>query len=148
MRMQDMMTNRVETISPDFPCEQALEKMRQLDIRHLVVTDGAGVIGVLSHRDIGGKHGAAVRRGRRASDLMAERPVTVTPRTTVRQAANLLRGRNIGCLPVVEDGQLVGLVTITDMLDLLGRGTQKPVEQSKRRTVRSRGPRRGATAHG
>jgi len=148
MRMQDMMTNQVETISPDFPCDRALDKMRQFDIRHLVVTDGAAVVGILSHRDIGGKHGAAVRRGRRASDLMAERPVTVNPRTTVRQAANLLRGRNIGCLPVIDDGKLVGLVTITDMLDLLGRGVQKPAEQSKRRGVRTRGPRRGTTARG
>jgi acetoin utilization protein AcuB len=148
MRMQDIMTSKVETIAPDLSCDGALEKMRQAEIRHLVVTDRSGIVGVLSQRDIGGKSGVAVRNGRRASDLMSGRPVTVSPRTTVRQAANLLRGRNIGCLPVVDEGKLVGIVTITDMLDLLGRGMQKPVEESKRWTVRSRGPRRGSTARG
>jgi acetoin utilization protein AcuB len=46
---------------------------------------------------------------------------TAAPDTTVREAANLLRGRHIGCLPIVEDGRLVGIVTVADLLDLLAR---------------------------
>jgi acetoin utilization protein AcuB len=146
--MQDIMTSRVETISPDVACDDAFETMRRLEIRHRVVSDSTGVVGVLSERDIGGRRGVSIRQGRRASDLMSERPVTVTPPTTVRQAANLLRGRNIGCLPVVDEGKLAGLVTITDMLDLLGRGAQRAAGEAQRRPLRSRRPRRASTPTG
>ena len=58
--------------------------------------------------------------------MTAGRPVSVGPATTLRQAANLMRGHTIGCLLVVEKGKLVGLVTTTDLLDQLGRGATRP----------------------
>jgi len=61
---------------------------------------------------------------------------------TLRQAANLLRGRTIGCLPVVEGGELVGILTTTDLLELIGRGAEKPVAKGKRWVLKGRGPRR------
>jgi acetoin utilization protein AcuB len=51
-----------------------------------------------------------------AWEVMVEQVITVTPQTPVAQAAQLLAGRKIGCLPVLEAGQLVGIVTETDML--------------------------------
>jgi acetoin utilization protein AcuB len=54
----------------------------------------------------------------------------------------LLRGRTIGCLPVTEDGKLVGIVTTTDLLEAVGRGAERPVSKGKRRILKSRGPRR------
>ena len=53
---------------------------------------------------------------------------------TVRQAANLMRGRGIGCLAVVDDDKPIGIGTITDVLELIGRGVERPVEQGKRLT--------------
>jgi acetoin utilization protein AcuB len=49
-------------------------------------------------------------------EVMAEEVVTVTPRTSLAQAAHMLAGRKIGCLPVLDAGRLVGIVTETDML--------------------------------
>jgi CBS domain-containing protein len=67
------------------------------------------------------------------ADLMATDVVSATPATTLPQAANLMRGHTIGCLLVVEDEELVGLVTTTDVLDQLGRGATRP-------TVRTEAP--------
>jgi acetoin utilization protein AcuB len=98
---------------------------------------------VVSSHDLGGSEaGESARRGKSVAEVMTSRPVTVAPDTTVREAANRLRGRKIGCLPVVEKGRLVGIVTTTDLLDLLGRGAERPVEMGKRWTLKHRGPRR------
>jgi acetoin utilization protein AcuB len=86
----------------------------------------------VSSRDLGGERGAAMRKGTNVSDLMTPQAVTAKPVTTIRQAANLMRGRTIGCLPVLEDGKLKGIVTVTDLLELLGRGLERPVARTER----------------
>jgi CBS domain-containing protein len=73
---------------------------------------------------------------------MSHRVVTAAPTTTIREAANLLRGHTVGCLPVLDRGRPVGIVTITDLLELIGRGVEKPVATSVRWTLRGRGPRK------
>jgi CBS domain-containing membrane protein len=49
--------------------------------------------------------------------------LTVDSATTIRRTANLMRGRSIGCVPVVDAGRLVGIVTVSDLLALLGRSS-------------------------
>ena len=110
--------------------------MQQREIRHLVVADGKHLLGIVSERDLGGKTGADLRKGRTVGELMTSPLVSATPETTVRQAANLMRGRTIGCLPVVDEGRLVGIVTTTDVLEQLGRGTARPAVQTQRPTLR------------
>ena len=61
MRVQDVMTTAVQTISPSMPAEEAGNLMRAKGIHHLVVCDGPRVVGLLSDRDIGGRHGAPIR---------------------------------------------------------------------------------------
>jgi CBS domain-containing protein len=68
--------------------------------------------------------------------------VTVEPTTTVRKAANLMAGRSIGGVVVTERGRFVGIVTITDLLELLGRGGDRPVTTATRWTLKHRTPRR------
>jgi acetoin utilization protein AcuB len=72
---------------------------------------------------------------------MSRPALTSSPDTTLRQAANVLRGRTIGCLPVVEDGRIVGIVTATDLLELIGAGIERPVPKARRRVLKERGPR-------
>jgi CBS domain-containing protein len=69
-------------------------------------------------------------------DLMTPQVAVATPATTLRQAANLLRGRLIGCLPVVENSRVVGIATATDVLDELGRGSSRPAMRAKRQDMR------------
>jgi CBS domain-containing protein len=103
---------------------------------------------VLSHRDAGGRQGAPVRKGRTVEELMTTPVITVEPTATVRKAANLMRGRSIGCVVVTDRGRVVGIVTVADLLDLLGRGVDRPAASDNRSTLRHRAPHRkhsGAT---
>ncbi len=121
MRLMEIMTTDVKTASPSDDAEEAFQRMRNQRIRHLVVVDGRQVVGVLSERDVGGARGSAARIGRTVGELMSGQAVSASPTTTIRQAANLLRARTIGCLPILDDGKLVGIVTLTDLRELLGR---------------------------
>lgn len=136
MRLQEIMTTGVVSIGPDESANSAWSRMEREGIRHLVVTEGKHLLGVLSERDLGGRHGRDVRRGRVVRDLMTAQVAVATPATTLRQAANLMRGRLIGCLPVVENGRLVGIATATDVLDELGRGSSRPAVRAKRQDMR------------
>jgi acetoin utilization protein AcuB len=116
--------------------------MRLKGIHHLVVTDGGRLVGVLSDRDTGGRQGTAVRKNRTVGDLMTPGVVTVEPTTTVRRAANMMRGRSIGCLVVVSGKRVAGIVTVADLLTLLGDGGERGVEAVKRWTLKHRAPHR------
>lgn len=137
MRLQELMSTSVFTAGPDDSADAAWAKMQRRRIRHLVVMDGTRMVGVLSDRDLGGRNGATARRGRSVRELMIAAPVSVTPTTTLRQAANLMRGRLIGSLPVMEDGRVVGIVTATDVLDELGRGSSRPAVRAQRQSMRT-----------
>jgi acetoin utilization protein AcuB len=144
IRLRDVMKTRVQVVSPRDSAATARERMRQGRIRHLVVTVGTNVVGVVSDRDLTGL--GRLASGARVGDLMALSVVSGHPEMTLRQAANQLRGRSIGCLPVFEDERLVGIVTTTDLLDLIGRGIERPVAKGKRPPLRGRGSRRRAPA--
>jgi signal-transduction protein with cAMP-binding, CBS, and nucleotidyltransferase domain len=141
MRVSDVMTGSVQTILPTTSAEDAWHVMRTKRIHHLVVVKGSSIVGILSDRDAGGRQGAAVRRNRHVADLMTMPVVTVPPTTTVRKAANLMRGRSIGCLVVAQAGRVTGIVTVSDLLELVGRGLDRQAATSKRWTLKHRGPR-------
>jgi len=135
MRLADIMSSPVETIESGVPVETAWDHMQERGIHHLVVTQGGEAVGILSARDLSGPRGVALRWAGTAGELMATRIVTGNPSMTVREAANLLRGRAIGCLPVVDGNRIVGIVTITDLLELIGRGLEKSVTPKNRRIL-------------
>jgi len=136
MRLKEIMNTQVVTIGPDELASAAWSRMVRKRIRHLLVTEGGRLLGVLSERDLGGRKGGAVRRGRTVRDLMTAQAASASPATTLRQAANLMRGRLIGSLPVLEDGRIVGIVTATDVLEELGRGSSRPTVRAKRQSMR------------
>jgi acetoin utilization protein AcuB len=142
MRVQDVMTEDVKTIAPTAVAEDAWNVMRSNRIHHLVVTKGQQVVGVLSDRDAGGRRGAAVRTNSVVADLMTAPAVTVEPTMTVRQAANVMRGRSIGCLVVVKSGRPIGIVTVSDLLELIGRGLDRGSVTRNRRLLNHRAPHR------
>lgn len=139
MRVTEVMSKPVRTIGAHESAGAAWDKMRAGRVRHLVVQREGAVVGVLSDRDLGGRYGEVYRQGRTVADLMAPKVVAIEPRTTVREAANLMRGRKIDCLPVVEGDTVRGIVTSLDLLELIGRGAERPVAKTTRATLRDRG---------
>ena len=127
MRVHEIMTRRVQTVAHTENAEAAWNLMRWKRIHHLVVTgEGGEVVGVVSARDLGGRDRDEVRRMRPIGAMMTAYAVKATPDMPVRQAANVMRGWNIGCLPVVEGGKLVGIVTVSDLLRIVAEGIERP----------------------
>ena len=126
------MSTKVKTIKPVATADAAWERMKNGDIHHLVVVDSGNVVGVISQRDLGGARGAALRKGKTVDDLMSGQVLSAKPTDTLRQAANKLRGYGVGCLPIMQDGKLKGILTVTDLLELIGRGVERPEQRTKR----------------
>lgn len=137
MRIRDIMKTRVVSISPTTTVAAARERLLQNGIRHLVVLDRHLVAGVLSEHDLDGRSDALP-----AADVMSRDVTTVGPSDTLRHAAGLLDGQLIGCLPVVDGGELQGIVTKSDLCRALAKGAVHPPATADRATLRARGPRK------
>jgi len=120
------MSTDLFTVRPDDLVDFAASVMDWRHIRHVPVEDDEGrLVGLVSHRDLL----RLLARGRAARDaepfavraVMKADPVTVAPGTPTLDAIELMRARKVGCLPVVEDGTLVGIVTAQDFLDASAR---------------------------
>jgi CBS domain-containing protein len=136
MRLYEVMSKNVKTAAGSEDAEAAFFRMRTDGIHHLVVMREGAVDGVLSYEDLGGPNGAAVRRGKTVADLMIRSPLATSSRTSLREAANLLRGRSIGCLPIVDAGHLIGIVTTSDVCAWVGRGAARTQRVSTTRAGR------------
>lgn len=135
MRLGEIMTHDVRTARRTDRLEDVRRELEQNQIHHLVVMEHGEPVGVISARDLAGRDGGNVE------EAMSRDPVVANSKTTIKQAANLLRGYAIGCLPVIDDGKLVGIVTTADLLDLIGKSAWKgPPGQQK--PMWRRGPRR------
>jgi CBS domain-containing protein len=120
------MSTDLFTVRPDDLVDLAASVMDWRHIRHVPVEDEDGkLVGVLSHRDLlrllargraGGGAGPFTVR-----EIMKSRPVVVGPETPTLEAVRVMRSRRVGCLPVVENGMLVGIVTAQDFLEISGR---------------------------
>lgn len=137
MQLHEIMTPRVISVAPDESASAAWTRMRRRRIRHLVVMEAGRLAGVVSERDLGGRAGASMRRGRTVRSLMTRTVVSANPETTVREAADLMRERLIGSLPVMEGNRLVGLVTATDVFDAVAEELAPRLSQAERQLLRA-----------
>ncbi len=124
--VKDSMTREVVTLSPEDTAKTALALCRERRIRHLPVLEGGRLVGIASDRDfraaappLGDPARAAALEEILVGNVMAREVVTAAPDDPIEQAANTMRERRIGCLPVVEDGELVGIITASDLMDAL-----------------------------
>ena len=122
MRVRDIMHTTVRTIAPVETTSFAGELLRRYDIHYLVVTEGKkNVVGVIADRDL-----VSVDENTPVRDVMTHPPVTIGPDETPRKAAALMTGHGIGSLPVIEDGELAGIVTTSDLLSMIAKGRLHP----------------------
>jgi len=126
LQVKDSMTREVATLSPEDTAKTALALCRERRIRHLPVLEDGRLVGIASDRDfraaappLGDPDRAAALAEIRVGEVMAREVVTVASDDPIEQAANTMRERRIGCLPVLEDGELVGIITASDVMDAL-----------------------------
>lgn len=134
----DIMTREVAVLHEEDNVEHILRQMYRLSLRHVPVVDGARIVGLVTHQDMlrftvsellvdvdSPRTRAAyledLKQNTFVSKIMTQHLLTVTPQTPILEAADVLLHATIGCLPVVENDRLVGIVTETDFLGLLVR---------------------------
>jgi CBS domain-containing protein/adenylylsulfate kinase-like enzyme len=138
--VRDLMTPDPLTVAPDTPVFEARRCMLRARIRHLLVTEGTDLVGVVTDRDI------RLNLPSQATSLsmwevnyllarltvakvMTRTVITIGPSRDARDAARLMLEHRIGCLPVLEKDRLIGIVTETDILrafvgDAVAAGTR------------------------
>jgi acetoin utilization protein AcuB len=139
MRMKDVMSKQVVSVAPATTIARARERLRNEEIDHLIVVEGEHVVGVLASKDL-----LRMQDDIPVSEVMSRTVATVEPDATLRRAAGIMRGRAVDCLPVVDDGRLVGIVTTSDLLTAVAKGEIHAAPPSDRVILRKRGPRKRA----
>jgi CBS domain-containing protein len=127
MTVEQRMTRDVQTVSEDQSLREAMAVMQRHRIRHLPVVIGDRIVGLVTDRDVKRATPSLlsgvdqqqfdhVLSATRVSQVMTRSPFTVTPSTTLKDAAKVVIDRKFGALPVVEKDRLVGIITATDLL--------------------------------
>ena len=131
--VRDIMTTGVVTVRPDTSYQTVAAMLRQHRVSGFPVTGEDGkVVGVMTETDLVALVAGRYHRGHRAAeqatagDLMSHPAVTVGPDDPVTTAALLMRKRRLQRLPVVNrDGELVGIVSRSDVLSVFQRGDEE-----------------------
>ncbi|MDO9632392.1 MAG: DUF190 domain-containing protein [Humidesulfovibrio sp.] len=154
MRVRDVMTGDVVSVSPDTPLPQVLDLLLARGIKAVAVTEGRKIVGMITGGDLLMRAGMAFRlslyvelpaemrgeearklsvQGKTAQDVMSGQLVTVNIRATVSEAAALMAARKLKRLPVVDDaGDLVGIVSRIDILRTISTAaSMSPPEMDK-----------------
>src|SRR3712207_6638715 len=120
------MTREVVALSPGTTADEALALCREKRIRHLPVLEEGRLAGIVSDRDLRSAAPALGDPGRaealqnlQISDVMTRDVVITHPDDPIEEAANRMREKRIGCLPVMEDERLVGILTSSDVMEAL-----------------------------
>jgi CBS domain-containing protein len=126
-RVRDIMQTGIVTISAGDTLSTVEDIMTLGGVRHMPVVRGGVLVGVVSERDLlraslsnltgfGHEERRAFLQVVEITRVMSTPPIVISPAAEIRQAALLMAENAIGCLPVVEAGKMVGLVTETDVL--------------------------------
>jgi CBS domain-containing protein len=120
------MSTDLFTVQRDDLVELVAEIMDWRRIRYMPVENNKGeLIGLVSSRILlrhfAQMHGAEQQTLTCVKDVMIEKPITVTPESTILEAMNKMREHRIGCLPVVKGKDLVGIITEMDFMRITSR---------------------------
>jgi acetoin utilization protein AcuB len=132
MLVRTWMTKDPLTIAPNASMKAAMDLMREHEVRHLPVVEDGRLVGMVTLSDIRRSSPSPATTFSigevnylvdqiRVADIMTPDPISVTPDTTVEDAALLGSRHQFGSVPVVEDGRLVGIITSTDLFGIVMR---------------------------
>ena len=122
MLVKDVMTKNVMKIESSASAKKAAELMAKYDIGCLVVMNDEKPIGIVTERDMLKRVLLQFRdlRMTRVDDIMSTPLIASNPETELAEALRLMNERRIKKLPIVEDGVLIGLLTLTDVVRSVG----------------------------
>jgi CBS domain-containing membrane protein len=127
MKVKDIMVRDVATLDLNDELTLADDIMKLGRIRHLPVVDEGRLVGIISQRDLfKASLASAMGFGEKAKrefmktvavkEVMVDHVITVSPEEDIKKAGRVMLEKKIGCLPVIEGDELVGLITETDIL--------------------------------
>ncbi len=130
MYVSDWMTKKVFVLSPDDYLSDAIALMKEHEIRHLPVMKNDRLKGILSDRDIKEYSPSKATTldmyelhyllaKTRVQEVMSSKVITTSPDTAIEEAAMILLDGNIGCLPVLDQGRLAGIISDKDIFRAL-----------------------------
>lgn len=130
MLVRRKMKKDLITITKDERMTTARKIMKEKNIRHLPVVDGKKLIGLVTNMDIRKAEASPATSLEirelhylldklTAGEIMTRNVITISPDISIEEAATLIHDNKIGCLPVVEDGNLVGMITENDVMEIL-----------------------------
>lgn len=127
----DSKGNEVISIDPDRSVLDAIKRMAEVGIGSLVVLDGDRLAGILSERDYARK---VILKGRASdstpvADIMTTEVVTTTPAATIDECMQLMTDRKFRHLPVIDDGRVVGIISIGDLVQAIIADQKAEIEQ-------------------
>lgn len=122
MQIREIMNEPIRDISPELGADEAWKHMHRAHVRHVVVMKAGKVVGILSERDLGGELARHLRKHYCVRELMTPHAIALSPDTDVRDAAKILRDLVIGCAPVMVGDELLGIITTSDLLDVVAAG--------------------------
>ncbi len=117
MIVRDIMSENVVWVTPNTPLVEVAKLMQQEDIGSVPVYEQNKLQGIITDRDMvlraiaSGKNPISLQ----ASHIMSPNVVTVSPDTEVHEASDIMAGKQIRRLPVIENNKLVGIVTLGDL---------------------------------
>lgn len=121
----------VWTISPQATVFEAIQLLARKNIGALPVMDGDKLVGIFSERDYTRKVALEGRTSQttRVRDILSANITTISPDDTVEDAMRRMTDKRVRHLPVVEDGRLVGLVSIGDMVNWIISAQSATIDQ-------------------
>jgi CBS domain-containing protein len=139
MKAHDIMSRYPRTVSPDSDLALAISMMAWADIRHLPVVERGHLVGLLTEQGVIAYHAArgAIATTEPVALAMTSDPQTAGPDASVTELAGRMAEAKLTCLPIVDKGVLLGIVTTTDLLRAQVRSamTPAPATPAAKKTV-------------
>ena len=129
-RVRDYMTAEPETLEVSHSLLDAVLLLRRANLRHIPILEGGRLVGVLTDRDVArfaptmllplaAQDYNRVFENTPVEKVMTRNPVSTAPDAPLTEAVEMLYKNRLGCLPVLENGRVVGIITKADMLRAL-----------------------------
>lgn len=118
MLVKDYMTLNPRTVNPDDSALEIAEKMKTLNYRQFPVVEDGKLVGIITETDL--NDAIKENKDTQVKEVMVTDPLTLMEDASIENASDIIRIKNFNALPVVsETNELLGLLTVTDILDAL-----------------------------